>query len=186
LNSRIKINRKFKVEIELELDVEYSNLFQESTIVGAKASPSAVITPRIVNASMQHGDYADLDRMVCNAIGERFLKSVSDHTKNYPNHPPSHEIRSVPLNPSAWSSMMRKAYKHCAIPIDQLVKLASSWRVNLEPVFGDQHTVYMWPMNASERLIDRIKDFEIHRSSLNNPTMTPLDDGSICLKWQYK
>jgi len=186
MNSRISVKKKFKIEVELELDVEYSPLFQESTIIEAKTSPSAVITPRLVNASMQHGDYIDLDKTVRAEIKERFFKRVTDHTKNYPNQPPGQEIRSIPFHPAEWATIMRKAHRHCPLPIDQLVKLALTWQANLEPVFGAQHIAYMWPMNPAERLIDRMERFEIHRSSLNNPTMTPVDDGSIRFHWNYK
>jgi len=185
MKTRTTVRRKLTLELDIDLEVEFSSLFREATVVSAAIAETNIITPRMVHAAMKRGDYSELDSMAIDRILERFVDEVSEHQKKSPNRPPDKEIRSTPCHPSRWVKVMRSVLRQAPLPFDMLSKLCGQWGAFIEPVYGPKSCVYLWPVTPADMLINKSELMMIHLPSLNNPNMEPIDDGSIKLHWNY-
>ena len=179
---RTTIKRKVTLSVDVILEVEYSNLPREAAIVHAKLAEDNMITPRMVNAAMQKGDYASMDTQTHEAILEDAIRQMMEYKDVASSNMPEKEIRSVPIPIGKWERVMTSAAgTRARLPLRLVVEYFGRFKVFAEPVLCRIPTVYIWEIERGSGEIE--KSMSNCESSLNHPELKQMEDGSLRMQW---
>lgn len=177
---RTVIRKTVQISIPVDIEVEYDNHAREANIVSASIPAGTVLSARSIHESLSRGDYKSIDKDARQSIIQNFISSCAgverEKAEGY--------TRSVPCNPKEWRDIMSKVYKH--LPITSAMEaIADRLQVLIEPVFGKNLTMYLWPITQTDMLSERQEDFKKQLPSLNNPAMVFIDDNTVFIQWNY-
>lgn len=175
---------KIKVKLEVEVDIGYiiDPRSMEASIISARIDPiDNPITPRMVNAAMNHGQYGMLDQTALADARRVFRERCEKYMSAAIPDLPSEEIRSVPMTATLWKdSMVAIRGKSMRMPYSVIVDHALRMSALVEPVLCRTPTLYLWPHGLSNRL-DGVEEIKM---SIKASVIKEMEDGSWKVTWK--
>jgi len=185
---------KIRVKLEVEVDVgfEFDPLFRQASIIDAKISSNNLITPRSVYGAMSSGDYALLDSEAKSALKKAFSEAIKPYLDAQLKDFPVEEIRSCPLPPAEWVTMM-KFVRNSRLAVTQVSQAVHQLRLLVEPVLCRTPTIYLWPATPDARWAGcsdedwstTMEKIKTQMNSVRASNIEEKEDGSIKVTWKY-
>ena len=180
---RSKVRFKVKLEVEVEMECEVDPRSMESNIISAIIDPLRnPLTPRMVYAAMNHGQYGQLDQSASASAKLAFFKRCEPYKNMAHEGLPEEEIRSLPEHPIAWKKTMSEIRgSNARIPWNVIAEAAIGLSAHIEPVLCKTPTIYLWPAT----LAGNLENVEVIKSSIKAANIEEMKDGSWKVTWRY-
>lgn len=181
MRSKVRLRVNIEVEVEMECEIDPRSL--QSNIISATIDPLRnPLTPRMVYASMNHGQYGQLDQATSASAMIAFLKRCEPYKNMAHEGLPEEEIRSLPEHPSSWKKTMSEIRgTNARIPLSVIAEAALKMSAHIEPVLCKTPTIYLWPAN----LADSLENVAAIKSSIKASNIEEMKDGSWKVTWRY-
>ena len=184
---RSKIKTRIKLDVEVNVDVEFDERSGEVAIVGAHIDPAQnVLTPRQIYRSITPGEYSNLDKLASNKIRKQFSDAARNMASKMRKDFPEGKTLSVPVHPNQWEIEMNRI-RDCGIPVSTVAKLASQTvgHVLLQPVLCRTPTVYIWNADRSKAMSEeKIEAFKNALKSAKAVSVELQENGSLKATWK--